>query len=62
MRLRNVKDANNILINSGLLVEANPFNDKKKLCIEIGTGKGVTEEDIINKTERYSSLVTSLSS
>ena len=40
MRLRNVKDANNILINSGLLVEANPFNDKKKLCIEIGTGKG----------------------
>ena len=40
MRLRNVKDANNILINSGLLVEANPFDDKKKLCIEIGTGKG----------------------
>ena len=40
MRLRNVKDANNILTNSGLLVEANPFDDKKKLCIEIGTGKG----------------------
>lgn len=40
MRLRNVKDANNILINSGLLVEANPFNDDKKLCIEVGTGKG----------------------
>ena len=31
MRLRNVKDANNILINSGLLVEANPFDDDKKL-------------------------------
>ena len=30
MRLRNVKDANNILINSGLLVEVNPFNDDKK--------------------------------
>ena len=28
MRLRNVKDANNILINSGLLVEANPFNEE----------------------------------
>ena len=40
MRLRNVKDANNILINSGLLVEANPFNNDKKLCIEVGTGKG----------------------
>ena len=37
MRLRNVKDANNILINSGLLVEANPFNNDKKLCIEVST-------------------------
>ena len=34
----------------------------KKIARDLYSYYGVTEEDIINKTERYSSLVTSLSS
>lgn len=34
----------------------------KKIVRDLYGYYGVTEEDIINKTERYSSLVTSLSS
>ena len=34
----------------------------KKISRDLYSYYGVTEEDIINKTERYSSLVTSLSS
>ena len=34
----------------------------KKIARDLYGYYGVTEEDIVNKTERYSSLVTSLSS
>ena len=34
----------------------------KKIARDLYCYYGVTEEDIVNKTERYSSLVTSLSS
>ncbi len=40
MRLRNVKNAKEIVKNHELVVTTNPFNDNKELHIEIGTGKG----------------------
>ena len=40
MRLRNVKNAKEIVENHDLVVKTNPFNDDKPLYIEIGTGKG----------------------
>ena len=40
MRLRNVKNAKEIVNNHELVVKTNPFNNDKPLHIEIGTGKG----------------------
>jgi len=40
MRLRNVKNAKEIVENHDLVVKTNPFNNDKPLHIEIGTGKG----------------------
>ena len=40
MRLRNVKNAKEIVNNHPLVVKENPFNNKKPLYIEVGTGKG----------------------
>lgn len=40
MRLRNVKDAKNIVGTSELVIKENIFNDNKPLHIEIGMGKG----------------------
>jgi len=40
MRLRNVKNARNIVNEHTLVVKSNPYNDNKPLHIEIGTGKG----------------------
>ena len=40
MRLRNVKNAKEIVNNHELVVTTNPFNSDKPLHIEIGTGKG----------------------
>ncbi len=40
MRLRNVKNAKEIIENSDLVVKTNPFNSDKPLYIEIGCGKG----------------------
>lgn len=40
MRLRNVKNAKEIVENHELVVKTNPFDNTKPLHIEIGTGKG----------------------
>lgn len=40
MRLRNVKNAKEIVTNSPLVIKENIFSNDKKLCLEIGTGKG----------------------
>lgn len=40
MRIRNVKNAKEIINNSGLVVKTNPFNNDRELRIEIGMGKG----------------------
>jgi tRNA (guanine-N7-)-methyltransferase len=40
MRIRNVKNAKEIINNSGLVVKTNPFNNERELRIEIGMGKG----------------------
>ena len=40
MRLRNVKNAREIVSNHNLVVTKNPFDNSKPLHIEIGTGKG----------------------
>ena len=40
MRLRNVKNAKEIVNNHQLVVTNNPYENKKPLHIEIGTGKG----------------------
>lgn len=40
MRLRNVKNAKEIVNNHKLVVTTNPFSSDKPLHIEIGTGKG----------------------
>ena len=40
MRLRNVKNAKEIVNNHKLVVKENPYDNKKPLHIEIGTGKG----------------------
>lgn len=40
MRLRNVKNAKEIVNNHRLVVKENPYDNKKPLHIEIGTGKG----------------------
>lgn len=40
MRLRNVKNAKEIVENHELIVKTNPFDNTKPLHIEIGTGKG----------------------
>ena len=49
MRLRNVKNAKEIVNNHELVVKENPFKDNKPLHIEIGTGKG---DFIIEKAKR----------
>ncbi len=40
MRLRNVKNAKEIVENSPLVIKENIFSAEQKLCLEIGTGKG----------------------
>ena len=50
MRLRNVKNADEILKESPLVVLENPFDDSKELRIEIGTGKG---DFIIGTARKY---------
>ncbi len=50
MRLRNVKNAKEIVENHKLVVKTNPFNNDRPLHIEIGTGKG---DFIINKAKMH---------
>ena len=50
MRLRNVKNASQIINSSDVVVKENPFNNIKPLHIEIGMGKG---NFIINMAKTY---------
>lgn len=50
MRLRNVKNAREIVSNHNLVVTKNPFDNSKPLHIEIGTGKG---DFIISKAKLH---------
>lgn len=53
MRLRNVKNAKEIVNNHPLIVKENPFDNNKTLYIEIGTGKG---DFIIGLSQKYPNI------